>query len=59
MKATELKEDKAVKDWLAGRTASEETRNSYVQSMQWYNDFAGKSPEELLLEAEKEIKDAF
>jgi integrase len=56
MEIFELKEDKIIKKWLSGRRATEETRKSYIQSMRDYTEYTKKAPEELLLEAENEIR---
>jgi integrase len=56
MKAIELRNDKFIKRWLSGKRATQETAKSYVQSMQMFTEFVSKTPEELILEAEAEIK---
>lgn len=56
MKANELKNDKLIKRWLSGKRATTETSRSYLQSMQMFTEFVGKTPEELITEAETEIK---
>jgi integrase len=56
LKSMLLKEDKVIKKWLAGIKATEQTQKSYLQAMQCFTDFTGRTPEELLLEAEDEIR---
>jgi integrase len=56
MKANELRNDKLIKRWLSGKRATQETEKSYVQSMQMFTEFVKRTPEELILEAEAEIK---
>jgi len=52
----ELKKDKMIQKWIKNRTTSEETVKGYLQTMQKYTDFIGKSPTELILEAEDEFR---
>lgn len=56
MKAEELRNDKLIKRWLAAKRATVETAKGYVQSMQMYTEYVKKTPTELILEAEEEIK---
>lgn len=56
MKSYELKDDKFIRRWLSGKRATKETIQSYLQSMQHFTEFVKKSPEELIVEAEAEIK---
>ncbi|MGB9940237.1 tyrosine-type recombinase/integrase [Methanosarcina sp.] len=55
MKIYELKQDEFIKEWLLNLNPVENTENAYLQGMQAYTDFVGKSSKELILEAEGEI----
>jgi integrase len=54
LKVHELASDRIIKTWLSTIKASQETRNSYLQSMHFYTDFFNMTPEQLLEEAENE-----
>jgi integrase len=56
MNGTELKNDTEVKKWFSGINASYNTKQSYLQAMQAYTEMTGKTPEQLILEAEAEVR---
>src|SRR5665647_1243104 len=56
MNNTELKENVEIKKWFSGINASDNTKQSYLQAMQAYTDKTGKTPEQLILEAEAEVR---
>ena len=55
MKAVELKENKKIKAWL-GKKKSANTAINYCMAMQYYTELIGKKPEELIEEAENELR---
>jgi len=55
MKIDELHKDVIIKDWFDTINPSDGTIRVYVSAMQTYTEFTGKSPEELINEAELEI----
>lgn len=56
MRIEELKEDPIISDWLDTLNPSFNTEKNYLTAMKVYCLWTGKSPEELLTEAETEIK---
>jgi integrase len=56
MNNTELKGNAEIKKWFSRINASVNTRQSYLQAMQAYTEMTGKKPEELILEAEAEVR---
>ena len=56
MNNTELKENVEIKKWFSGINASDNTKQSYLQAMQAYTDKTDKTPEQLILEAEAEVR---
>lgn len=56
MKVKELKDDKITKDWLSAIKASENTKDTYLEGMQAFTEWVKKTPEQLLLEAEAEVR---
>jgi integrase len=54
MKVEQLKEDTIVKNWLSGSKQS--TRKTYLLAMKGFTEWVGKTPKELLEEAEADIK---
>jgi len=56
MKRSELENDHIVREWFATIEAKKHTRLNYLSSMQHYTEYTNKPPEELLEEAEAEIK---
>ena len=52
----DLREDELIKEWLSGIEAAPSTRRNFIQSMKFYTNFAGKTPEQLIEEAEEEVK---
>ena len=55
MKFSELKGDTYIKNWLSGIRAKPNTREIYTDSMRAYTEFIGRTPEELITQAEEEI----
>lgn len=55
MKAVELKENKLIKVWL-GKKKTANTAIHYCMAMQYYTELIGKKPEELIIEAEGELR---
>ncbi len=53
----ELGNDLVIKDWLASVNRKSETRRLYAFAMQYYTEFLNVTPEELLFEVEKNIKE--
>lgn len=56
MKHNELKEDKYIKDWLSGFGVKSTTKNGYIDSMRSYTEFIKKTPEQLIIESEEDIR---
>lgn len=56
MKVCELINDPLIVDWIDTLNPAINTKKLYLQAMQNYTDWTGKTPEELLTEAEDEIK---
>jgi integrase len=56
MKTSDLREDKEITDWFSGLKASANTKQAYFQALQSYTDWTGKTPLELLEEAEAEVR---
>ncbi|WP_292390448.1 tyrosine-type recombinase/integrase [Methanosarcina sp. UBA5] len=56
MKVSDLKKDELITDWLKSRRAAHNTQRGYLMSMQFYTDFTGMTPTELLEEAEAEAE---
>lgn len=56
MRAQELNEDTLVIEWFSIINASKNTQRNYLQALQFYTEWTGKTPEELVLKAEEEIK---
>lgn len=56
MKVKELKDDKIIKEWLSAIKASENTKQTYLEGMQTFTEWVKKTPEQLLLEAEAEVR---
>lgn len=57
MKMRELQKDSYIVEWFDTITSTENTIRTYFNSMQAYTEFTGKTPEELIDEAEQEISD--
>jgi len=57
MEYRELKDDPFVIDFFNKIEASENTQKMYRQALKYFTNIANKTPEELILEAEGEIKD--
>lgn len=56
MKVRDLCSDPLIIEWIDTLNPSENTRKLYLQAMQNFTDWAGKTPDELLTEAEEEVK---
>lgn len=56
MKVRELVEDPLVIDWIDTINPAINTKKLYLQAMQNFTDWTGKTPDDLLTEAEEEIK---
>jgi len=56
MEVRDLCNDAIITEWMDTLNPSDNTRNIYLQGMQEFTDWVNKSPEELLVEAEDEIK---
>jgi len=56
MKVNELKDDKIIRDWLSGIRATDNTKQSYLASMQLFTGYTKKKPLQLIEEAEAEIR---
>jgi integrase len=52
----DLKNDHVIDDWLNSTTQKPNTRRLYLFSMQWYTEFLQMTPEDILLEAEEDIR---
>jgi integrase len=57
MKYSELLLDEYIQKWITDADISPSTEKSYIMAMQNYTDFTQKTPEELIKEAKKEIRD--
>lgn len=56
MKTAELRDNAEIKKWFSRINASAATKQAYFQGMQAYTEMTGKTPEELILEAEAEVR---
>jgi len=56
MKVHDLQNDPLIIEWFDTLNPSENTRKLYLQAMQNFTDWTGKTPDELLTEAEGEVK---
>lgn len=56
MEFSQLKDDKFVQDWLSGIAARPNTKSIYTDCMRAYTEYVKKTPEELILESEDEIR---
>jgi len=54
--ASDLKNDPIVYNWLLSIDASVNTQRNYLQAIKAFCEFTEKTPDELILEAEQEIK---
>lgn len=52
----QLKNDKYIKDWLSGIGAKDTTKEGYINCLRAYTEFLGKAPEQIIKEAEEDIK---
>jgi integrase len=53
---SDLKNDIRIIEWFDTISPKKATERNYIRSMQNFTEWIGKSPEELIIEAEKEIK---
>jgi len=56
MKIAELEKEPLIIEWFANIEAAKNTRRNYLQGMCYFSDFVKKTPNEILEEAEGEIK---
>lgn len=56
MKVRDLAEDPLIVDWMDTINPATNTKKLYLQAMQNFTDWIGKKPDDLLTEAEEEIK---
>ena len=56
MKVRDLAEDPLIVDWMDTINPATNTKKLYLQAMQNFTDWIGKTPDDLLTEAEEEIK---
>ena len=56
MNVNELKNEVYIIDWLDGLNGSPNTIRNYLLAMQYFTEWSQKTPEELILDAEEEIK---
>jgi len=56
MKIADIEKEPLVMEWFANIEAAQTTRRNFLQGMKYYTEFVKKSPNELLEEAEEEIK---
>jgi integrase len=56
LKFTDLKSDPIIIEWIDTISPKKSTEYNYIRAMVIYSEYAGKSPNELITEAEKEIK---
>lgn len=56
MKIEEIRKDDVIQDWLDTLNPRPNTVKNYLNSMMWYTEWAGKTPLELIEEAEADIK---
>lgn len=56
MKVRELIDDPTVIEWLDTLNPSDNTRKVYLQAMQNFSDWTGQKPNDLLTEAEEDIR---
>src|SRR5664280_383156 len=56
MESTELKDNVEIQNWFSRIKASGNTKQSYLQALKAFTEMAGKAPEQLILEAEAEVR---
>lgn len=56
MKISELKKDDMVQEWFDLLNLKQNTKDAYLLSMQTFTEYVNKTPEELVKEAEADIK---
>lgn len=54
--ASNLKSDPIVSNWLLSIDASANTQRNYLQAIKAFCEFTEKTPDELITEAEQEVK---
>jgi hypothetical protein len=54
--ANNLKSDPIVSNWLLSIDASANTERNYLQAIKAFCEFTEKTPDELIMEAEQEVK---
>lgn len=56
MTMSDLRDDKIITNWLADIGAADNTTESYLSGMKQFTDYTKKTPQQLIQEAEAEIK---
>jgi hypothetical protein len=56
LKYTDLKNDPIIIEWINTISPKKTTEHNYPQVMDIYTEYVGRSPEELITEAEREIR---
>ncbi|KGK98955.1 hypothetical protein LI82_02620 [Methanococcoides methylutens] len=56
MKKSELEKDEYINEWFMGRNLAPRTRINYILGMQHYTEYTGKTPIQLIDEAESDIQ---
>lgn len=56
MKSNELRDDTYIKNWLSGIGAKPNTKLIYVDCLRSYTEFLKKTPEQIIIESEEDIK---
>lgn len=57
--SSQLKYDPIVTEWIDTINPKKTTEHNYIRALEIYTRFTGKSPEELITEAEKEVKQGY
>jgi len=52
----QLRNDKIIKDWLSGVGAKQTTREGYINCLRAYTEFLKKTPEQIIIESEEDIR---
>ena len=55
MKVKDLEKEPLVEEWFSIINSRSNTKKSYLSSLHFFTDYVGKSPEELITEAEEEL----
>ena len=57
MKYDDLKEDEYIKMWVSASKMAINSQKTYLRGMHYYTEFTGMSPEELIKEANREVRE--